>query len=229
MSAPRDRLKLAAAFSAPEQSSRIRFGQVISVQPATNTCTITVAGSASSIAGVKYVIEPAAGSSCIVMTDGADMFVLGQAGVSVPLYDATARRSTDTGVPAGAGGTAIAFESVDGDSYAHWSAAAPTILTIKREGAYLCTGAISFSGVVSSTGWRAAAIIRNTSTSIARTQVMAVTTSGIATSVTVCSPIIQLAVGDTIGLTGFQTHSATLQAQGSVVGGVWLSIARVGA
>ena len=228
MSAPRDRKKLAAAFTAPEPTSRIRFGQVVSVSPATGTCTITIAGASSQVSGVKYVVEPRAGFPCIIMTDGADMFVLGQAGVAPPAVVATARRTTNVALNNGAAGVVVTFESVENDQYAQWSAGAPTLLTIQRAGLYLFSGSVSISGVATATGYRGLWIQRN-SADVARAQVMAITTSNISTKLTISSPVISCAVGDTITLTAMQTHSGALTLEGGTVGAVWLSAAWLGA
>ena len=230
MSAPRDRKKLAAAFTAPEATSRIRFGQVVSVSPTTGTCTITIAGASSQVSGVKYLKEPVAGLPCIIMTDGADMFVLGQAGVpsaSIPTITATVRRTTDTALNNTAAGVVVTFQSVENDTLSQWSAGSPTILTIQRAGTYLFTASVSISGVATPTGYRGLWIQRN-GADLARAQVMTITTSSIPTKLTIASPATVCAVGDTITLTAMQTHSGGLTLQGGTAGAVWLSAMRIG-
>jgi hypothetical protein len=221
----RDLGKIANTLSPESPSVRIRFGSVVSVQA--NTCTVTVAGSSTQISGVKWLTEPSAGYSTILMTDGADMFVLGQPS-SVPCYAPTARRTTDQSIATGTTPTAISFSAADGDSQSHWSAAAPTLLTIKRGGRYLCSASVSFAGSTTPAGYRSIYIDQNATTTIARIQTPFVAGSNNPTMLTVVSPAVTLSAGDTLRLMALHTQGATINALGSVAGAVWLSATWVG-
>ncbi len=62
----------------PESSGlRLRQGVIVSVEAA--TVTVTIAGSTTQVAGVKCLqsCRPVAGSTCWMLTDGRDLFVLG--------------------------------------------------------------------------------------------------------------------------------------------------------
>jgi hypothetical protein len=72
---------LAAALAGPGANLRLRQGSVVSGQ-VDGTVTITIAGSATQVAGVKYIdsYHPLAGDTVWLATDGRDLFIIGRLG-----------------------------------------------------------------------------------------------------------------------------------------------------
>lgn len=116
-----DMLSAVKAFSPnPEMGFRIRQGACVSVETG-YTCTVTIGGDTTQIAGVRYMgAPPRPGTSCFVATDGYDLFVFGQlAGYSSIPY---ARYERTTNQSIADAGESLTFPSSVADPWTMYSA-----------------------------------------------------------------------------------------------------------
>ena len=222
--APRDIGALAGNFSQENSSMRIRFGQVVSVEAF--TCTITIAGSTTQVSGVKFLSRPQAGLGCILMTDGADMFVLGQ--LSVPATSAIAATAVRTTAQTAGHNvsTTISFESATVNPYSLWSIAAPTLITIATAGKYVATAGLNTAGSTSPAGYRWFRIERS-GTIVASHRAQTTVTANQPFVATIVSPVMDCTVGQTFSASIFQTQGAGIACD-PATSPVFLSVYYVG-
>lgn len=73
-----DLQRIVGDFKETPASLRLRFGQVSA--SAVGSVTVTVAGSATAISGVKYMstYTPVVNDTVVMLTDGIDLLVLGK-------------------------------------------------------------------------------------------------------------------------------------------------------
>lgn len=201
-----DLYRIASEFAQPDERVRVRFGKVVSVQTG-RTITVTIGGSSTSVAGVRYLtsVAPEPGSVVVLLTDGADVFALGHMAAAdmtmAPRVNRTTDQTLTTGVDA-----AVSWAAVNSDLWGMWSAGSPTRLTAQVTGRYTATAQLRFA--INATGIREGYVMKNGTTVLARTRVSA--TSAGATAFTVTAPAFDMVVGDYIELWAGQTSGGNL-------------------
>lgn len=201
-----DLFKIAAHLSAPDQSLRLRFGKVVSVQSG-RTLTVTVAGSTDTVAGIKYLesVAPKPGAVVLLLTDGVDVFALGHMSADQMTLTPRARRTNDQVIPNNVW-TDVTWEAVDNDPWSCWSGANPTRLTAPIAGRYQAALNVTFAS--NATGYRGAQILDNSGNVYGQEQIPAV--NGAATSLSVVSSPFNLAAGEWLLASVFQNSGANL-------------------
>lgn len=191
------------------ENLRIRLGSVVSVQD-DRTITVTIAGSSTQIAGVKYLahVQPDPGTPVWLMTDGVDLFAFGVLAASGGRTFAprVARTSTQAIATAGFGYT-VTFDTAISDAWGAWSSSDPTKLTAKITGRYQAVGQVTFAA--DATGSRALTLFRNGTTTVGR-QWVASLGGGNTTTLNVCSVPFDMTAGDYITMIVFQNSGGNL-------------------
>lgn len=201
-----DLYKVASAFTSDPTNLRVRFGKVVSVQTG-RTITVTIAGSTSSVSGVRYTarMAPEPGSVVILLTDGADLFALDHVAAADLTLAPRVNRTTDQTLTT-ATDTAVTWQAVNSDAWGMWAAGSPTRLTAVVTGRYTATAQVRFAA--NSTGIREAYIRKNGSTDLARDRANALTSG--ATASTLHAPAFDMVVGDYIELWVLQNSGGNL-------------------
>lgn len=150
----------------PQTSLRLRLGTVQSVQ-ADRTCTVTIAGSTTAVAGVKYLgdVQPVPAKAVWLVSDGKDLFALGVIAGADRTFSPRASRSSTQTIP-DATDTAISFDAVNSDSWGAWSAGEPTRVYARLTGRYMAVGQVHFAA--NGTGIRTAFIERTGTSTVGR-------------------------------------------------------------
>jgi len=190
-------------------SSRLRFRQgVISSVQAGRTLTITIAGSTTAVSGVRYLasMTPVPGANVWVVSDGSDLWALGSLGTATSTIAPRVYRTTDQTLTT-AVDTAVTWEADANDNAGMWVVGAPTVLTCVVPGIYTATANVRFAA--NGTGFRAAWIERNATTTLARADIIA-SAAASPTRFTVAAPAFNLAIGDTVRLMVSQNSGGNL-------------------
>jgi hypothetical protein len=189
----------------PEAGWVLRQGQVVSVQ-GDYTMTVTIAGAATEVPGVRYVgAPPPPGAGVWMFVSGSDVFALGalaDAGRTIAprvhrTNALTLTTTTDTTVP---------WETVESDPYGFWDAGSPNVLTCRVPGRYMAVADVRFAG--NATGVRAGWIEVNTTTPVGRVRGAAAPSAP--TQLSVVSQAFTLAANDTVRLRVEQTSGGNL-------------------
>lgn len=186
---------------------RFRVGTVISVQT-DRTCTVTIGGDTTQIAGVRYMsdIAPDPNAAVWLVTDGRDMFVLGHMAAVNRTLATKASRSTAQSV-ANATDAAIDFDSATYNDWGAWASGANAArITAPVSGRYMVIGNAAFNA--NGTGFRRLGIEQNGSNTIAQIHSHS-NAAGTATSLSV-SAVTTLAVGDYVRLIARQNSGGAL-------------------
>jgi hypothetical protein len=185
---------------------RFRFGTVVSVQNDW-TCTVTIAGSASSVAGVRYAahVTPLPGAACVLASDGSDLFVVAVLAAADRTLAPRAYRSADLTVTDSTD-TAVTWAAANSDAWGCWSGSNATRLTAKVRGRYQATGWAQFA--INGTGVRAVWVVKGGTDVIGRVQVSA--SSAGPTHLTVQTPGFDLEVGEYVEMFVRQTSGGNL-------------------
>ena len=138
---------IARILSPARPSVRFRQGTVTAVA-ATGDLTVTIAGSAVAVAGVKALSSVCAkvGSDVWLVTDGVDLFAFGVMQPLGPAYCAVLRPTTQA--IADVTDTAINFTSgatVEKDTHGMFATGSPSQLTVQVPGVYALTGTVSLT------------------------------------------------------------------------------------
>lgn len=185
---------------------RFRVGTVISVQT-DRTCTITIGGDTTQIAGVKYMadIAPDPNAAVWLVTDGRDMFVLGHMAAAGRTLATKATRGTLQSIP-DVTDTAVSFDAASNNDWSAWVIGSATRITVPVTGRYMVVGNAQFAGNV--TGFRRIFIESNATTVICGSRSLA---NLAATPAELsCSGVVSLTVGDFIRLMVRQNSGAAL-------------------
>lgn len=183
---------------------RLRQGSIITVD-STSTCTVTIAGSTTSISGIKYAshVCPTPGATCWLATDGSDWFVLATLAPAGPAWGAM-RKSTAQSIPANAW-TDLSFTSrTDTASYGVTLNNSGLVCVVP--GLYQVTGTLDFA--TNATGQRHAALTLNGSLFITGTGGDA--TGGGDVARLRADGLVRLTAGDLVGIAAFQSSGAAL-------------------
>ncbi len=197
-------LVTAISQSAPAAPFRLRQGTIVSVA-ANGSATVTIAGSATQIAGVKVAshVCPIPGSTVFLATDGRDMFVHSAIAPAGPAF-ATMRKSTAQTIGTGAF-EALAWGSRT-DTVSNGITLGSTGMTIVVPGIYSINCAANFVG--NNTGNRHAQIVKNGSVITQGTTVGTMTGTQVARLH--ADAILKLAIGDVINASVYQNSGAGL-------------------
>ena len=209
-----DQYLLASSLTVDPQKLRIRFGSIVSVEN-DRTCTVSIAGMATSVAKVKYLSSPPRpNSSVILITDGQDLFVLDHVAAASNSLATTATRSTDQTLT-NATDTAIVFDGSNGDGFSVW-AASPNAdrLTVPITGRYIAVGNVSFA--TNATGLRSVWVEKNGSTTIGRTNQLSVG-GGSPTIISLTATAASLTKADYLRLMVSQNSGGNLNVSGGTV------------
>ena len=184
--------KLAAAFSSPLASLRLRFGKISSIQN-DHTVTVTIGGSTDTVAGVKYLASsaPVPGAVCILTTDGTDIFVLDHIAATGRTLSPRTYRSTDQSIPNDAD-TAISFDTVSSDLWTCWAAGSPTLLSAPITGRYMAIASLQFAA--NATNYRSAWVELTGATVLAKTTILAAS-GAVPTALQVTTPPFTMTKG----------------------------------
>lgn len=196
-------------LSPADQTSRMRLGQVVSVQD-DQTITVTIAGSSTQVSGVKYMahVQPDPGVPVWIMTDGADLFAFGVLAGANRTFAPRAFRTSTQAIGTGGLGTYVTFSDVTSDAWGAWSSGDATKLTARLTGRYQAVGQVAFAA--NATGSRALLINRNGTTTVAR-QWVASLGGGNDTHLNVCSVPFDMTAGtDYIQMAVFQNSGGNL-------------------
>lgn len=150
-----DKFQLAQVF-APSVGPmwRLRQGAVVSVQ-SDYTATVSIAGSTSNVAGVRYVGQPPTpGAGVWIMADDTDLFILGFLAATNRAVAPRVYRTTNLSI-ANETPTPITWEAEDSDPYGFWSSGSAVSVTVP--GRYVAVGQADFTS--NATGVRSASII----------------------------------------------------------------------
>lgn len=150
-----DLFDVASLVAAPAPRLRLRKGTVVSVQG--STITVTIAGSAVEVAGVKCLSSlcPVPGAGVWLATDGLDLFALGTIAPVGPAYCAV-RRPTDQSI-ADTTDTPVNFTAsatVEKDTHGMFASGSPAQLTVRVPGLYMLSATVWWPA--NSSGLRAA-------------------------------------------------------------------------
>jgi len=149
---------IAVQIAGQQSRWKLRQGTITAVA-ADGTLSVTVAGSAVVVTGIKALASacPMVGAAIWLATDGRDLFGLG---TILPVGPAAAAvvRTTDQSIPNDTATTVnfLAAATVEFDTHGMWSTSLTTRLTVKVPGYYLLTFQAAFEG--DATGYRSAAL-----------------------------------------------------------------------
>lgn len=200
-------LVAALADSAPAAPFKLRQGTIVSVQ-GTNTCTVTIGGSATQVANVHYdsSVCPIPNATCWLATDGRDWFVLSTLAPNGPAY-ASMRQSVAQSIPT------ASFTALNWTNRTETTATGMTIgnsgFTCIVPGLYTVSVAATFAA--NATGQRHLIITKNGTNEVQGYSTNAPTGSdicrmGIAST-------FALAIGDTVNATVYQSSGGALNTQ----------------
>ena len=212
-----DLFDVASLVAAPAPRLRLRKGTVVSVQGP--TITVTIAGSAVEVAGVKYLSSccPVPAAGVWLATDGIDLFALGtMTPVGAP-YSSIER--TNDGTLATGTWYALSFASnTRTDPWGMWTSGAPDLITVPVPGIYAIDGSAMFAA--NSTGGRDVGFLRN---SAAIATDMRPPRPGVATQVHLHT-VYPLSAGDQIQLRVRQSSGANLSVLAGGPDGIRLAV-----
>lgn len=199
--------KLASAFTGSDNPTRIRFGKITAVG-SDHTVTVTIAGSTTAIASVKYLASnaPQIGAVCILVTDGIDIFVLDHVASGGMTLAPRISRSTNQSIPDSTG-TPISFDGAQGDAWGCWSAGSPTLVTAPISGRFMAVGYVQFAA--NGTGIRTAYIEKNGTTTLAGDQ-RAPASGASPTMIGITAHAVDMIQGDYLRLMVYQTSGGAL-------------------
>lgn len=198
--------RIVPALTPETPGVRFRFGEVVSVE-ADRTCTVTIAGSGSSVPGVPYLagVVPLPGAGCVLASDGTDLFVTGVLAGADRTLAPRAHRGSDQTITT-ATDTAVSWSGANLDAWVCWEAGNATRLTAPLTGRYTASGWAKFAA--NATGVRAVWVQKNGTAEFGRVQVSA--SSAQPTQLTVNAPVFDLTKGDYIELYVRQTSGGNL-------------------
>ena len=221
---PFDMSRLAQAVAPKEQRLRLRFGTVVSIQD-DRTCTVTIGGDTTQVAGIPYMEVPVLGGTVVLATDGLDVFVMGSIATANYTLSPRASRSTNQTI-ADATDTAISFDGVNSDQWGCWNVGNAALLTAPVTGRYIAVGQVAFAG--NATGFRAVWIEKTGTATLARQQ-YASSGAGQPTWMNVTSTPFDMTAGtDYIRLMVRQTSGAGLDVQSNSTYSPSLSLIYIG-
>lgn len=197
---------IAVKLAGQQSKLKLRQGTTTAVA-ADGTLSVTVAGSAVVVTGIKALASvcPKVGAGVWLATDGRDLFAIG---TILPVGPAAAAvvRTTDQSIPNDTETTVnfLAAATVEFDTHGMWSTSLTTRLTVQVPGYYLLTFQAAFGG--DATGYRSAAIqIGGVDLATSRAP-----SSGGVLSFAEVTTVRQLAVDDIIQAAVRQTSGAAL-------------------
>lgn len=202
---------------------RFRFGTVVSVE-SDRTCTVTIGGDTTNVAGVKYLQEPRPGAVVIMATDGLDIFVLGHLAAANGTIAPRASRSTTQSIPDGAD-TAISFDGVNNDAWGCWSAGNAARLTAPVTGRYMAVGQVTFAA--NGTGFRRICIEKDGTSTVGQVD-LPTTLSGSAVWLNVTSQPFDMTQGEYVRLMVRQNSGGSLDVNNSSTFSPSLSLVYLG-
>lgn len=204
---------------------RIRQGVISSVQ-AGRTLTVTIAGSTTAVAGVRYAASmvPVPGANVWLISDGVDLWALGSLGTSASTIAPRVYRTTDQTLTT-AVDTVVTWEGDANDNAGMWVVGSPTVLTCVVPGMYTATANVAFAA--NGTGFRAAWIEKNATTTLARVNT-AIAAASTQTRFSVVTTAFDLAVGDTVRLLVSQNSGGNLALAAAGQYGVAMSVQYIG-
>lgn len=210
------------------ENLRLRLGSVVSVQD-DRTITVTIAGSYTQIAGVKYLahVQPDPGTPVWLMTDGSDLFAFGVLAASGGRTFAPriARTSTQA-IATGGFGAYVNFDVAISDAWGAWSSGDAQKLYARITGRYQAVGQVAFAA--NATGSRALSIQRTGSAIVAR-QWVASLGGGNATTLNVCSVPFDMTAGtDYIQMNVFQNSGGNLNIENDGQFGISMGLIYLG-
>ena len=203
-----DSYELAQVIGGPRDAGWVlRQGVVVSVQA--YAVTVRIAGSSTSVSGVKYLsaIPPLPNAGVWLLANGSDVLALGSvaaAGRSVaPRVNRTALLSV-----ANSTDTAVTWQAADGNDLTSWSSGTnPTRITAQVPGRYMAVASMRWAS--NGTGFRTGEIRLNGTTIIGR-HAQAFVAAGSPTQYTLTSMPITMAIGDYLELIAWQNSGAAL-------------------
>lgn len=183
---------------------RLRQGAIVSVQ-ANGTCTVTVAGSTTQVAGVKVMSSccPVPGASCWLAVDGRDVFVLGTLAPTGPAFVVVKRATSAQPIPDSTY-TEVSFNTEQSDTAGMWDAGTPGRTTCLVPGIYALAGSVMWDN--STIGTRTARLMLNGASALAFDKTEAFSTSHTNTVVSISA----LSLGDYISLDVLQNSGSAL-------------------
>jgi len=201
-----DARELAAVFATEPANTRIRQGEVVSIE-ADHTITITMAGSATQIAGVKYAASycPRVGAGVWLVLIGASLFAIASLADEGPAWATLRLPGTQT--IANAAGTDVSFTATPTGLIDEWGmldTGDPDHLSVTVPGLYLVTFSCSWAS--NATGYRQLAIMQG---AVYRFVERRNPLNGVATLATI-SGILDCAVGDEIIIEVYQNSGGNL-------------------
>lgn len=185
----------------------LRQGSVVAIGSA-YTITVTIAGSTTQIAGVRYLgpTPPLPGTGVWLLASDGDVIALGSLAAAGRSISPRAYRTTDLNLTTGVD-TAVAFEADEADTLDHWVSGSATRLTCKVPGRYVANAQVRFAA--NGTGFRAAWITKNGAGTIGRAQHIA-TAAAAPTWFDVTTQPVILATGDYLELNVSQNSGGAL-------------------
>lgn len=162
--------KLVPTIAGQQPSPRFRLGRVIAVN-SDRTINVTVGASTTVVTSVKYLgdVQPVPNGAVWLVSDGFDMFALGVTAASGRTFAPRMYRSTDQSI-SDSTDTVVGMDTVESDSWSSWNGA--NRLYAEMTGRHMAVATVTF--VANVTGFRAAWIEKNASTTLARMQIPAV-------------------------------------------------------
>jgi len=193
------------------QQSRLKLRQgAITAVAADGTLSVTVAGSAVVLTGIKALASvcPVVGVAVWLATDGRDLFAIGT--MSPPAY-CSLLRTTDAATTTGVYLEVSFAAATRIDAAGMWAAGAPTKITCTVPGVYQLSGGVNWDA--SNDGRRDCRLLVN-GTGVASSVVPAENV-GVAQSVSLVTP---LALGDYVELQIRQSSGGNLSAIAGALG-----------
>lgn len=193
----------AIATTTPDAPFRIRQGVIVSVQA--TTVTVTIGGSTTQIANVRYdsSVCPIPNSTCWLATDGRDWFVLSTLAPAGPAF-ASMRQSSAQSIPTGA------FTALNWTNRTETTSNGMTLgndgFTCVVPGLYTVSVAATFAA--NATGQRHLIITRNGSNEVQGYSTNAPTGSDVC-RMSIASTFA-LAIGDTVNANLYQSSGGAL-------------------
>ena len=190
----------------PENGWRWVQGTVVSVQA--YSITVTLAGGTANVAGVKYLspVPPLPGAGVWLISDGKALLAVGMTAAAGRSIAPRAFRTTDQTLTTGVDAV-VTFDSDADDPLGSWVVGQATRLTAVVPGRYLPVASARFAA--NGTGFRAAWITLNGSTTVGRSQHIA-TAAAAPTWFDVAAHPVTLAVGDYLELNVSQNSGGNL-------------------
>lgn len=200
-----DLFDVASLVAAPAPRLRLRKGTVVSVQGA--TITVTVAGSAAEVAGVKYLSSlcPKAGAGVWLATDGLDLFALGTLAPTGPA--AVCCTKTADGTMSDGTYERVNWNGTSYDTHGMWDTVNRSRVYARVPGIYLVQASICWAA--NATGHRILLFRRNGAGDFLTWDRRLAITGGVAT-VNNCALTLAMAAGDYIEAQCYQTSGAGL-------------------